>query len=73
MYKEKSGNPALMSGYTEQQLCLHALAGWRSGHRILLRNRRPGFESRQVTFKVHSNAAMYNRLCMHCLCFEIDK
>jgi hypothetical protein len=25
----------------------HALAAWRSGHRIRLMNRRPGFESRQ--------------------------
>jgi hypothetical protein len=27
---------------------LRALAAWHSGHRIRLRNRRPGFESRQV-------------------------
>jgi hypothetical protein len=44
---------------------------WRSGHRIRLRNRRPGFESRQgVKFfrEKHSNAAVYIWLNKYCLC-----
>jgi hypothetical protein len=37
-----------------------ALAAWRSGHRISLNNRRPGFESRQVLrfSGKHSNAVV---------------
>jgi hypothetical protein len=43
---------------------LVALAAWRSGHRIRLRNRTPGFESSQLMSfqEKHSNAVLYNRL-----------
>jgi hypothetical protein len=52
------------------------VAAWRSGHRIRLKNWRPGFESSQgVRFYVgkHSNAAVYYCLNMHCLCVEKEK
>jgi hypothetical protein len=46
-----------------------SLAAWRSGHRIRLRNRRPGFESRQGLRFLGSlsSAVVYNRLNL-CAC-----
>jgi hypothetical protein len=42
----------------------NALAAWRSGHRIRLRNKRPVFESR------HNNV-VFNRLNVHTHCVEL--
>jgi hypothetical protein len=52
-----------------------ALAAWRSRHRIRLKIRSPGFESRQgIRFLGrHSNAVIYNRVNMHSLCFEKER
>jgi hypothetical protein len=58
------------------ELVLLPWVAWRSQHRIHFRTNRPGFESRQgirFLLKCQSNAVVYNRLNVHCLCVEKDK
>jgi hypothetical protein len=51
------------------QFLNNALAAWRSGYRTLLRNKRPGFESRQgISF--WQNVGILGLVCIVCVCWK---